>query len=46
MLRVPAGNFVPLAGLVTMPRTGIDSSIRMFASSGLPPGTIGLIVVR
>ncbi len=40
---VPAANLAPFAGLVMIERTGIDSRMRKFAGSALPPGTIGLI---
>src|SRR4029078_3756180 len=43
---VPAANFAPFAGLVMIERTGIDSRMRKFAGSALPPGTIGLTGTR
>src|SRR5690348_13789777 len=43
---VPAATLVPFAGLVTIERTGIDSRSRKLPSSGLPPGTIGLMATR
>jgi hypothetical protein len=39
---VPAGSFVPFAGLEMMERTGMASMMRKSFSSALPPGTMGL----
>jgi hypothetical protein len=36
----------PLAGLVMIERTGIDSRMRKFFGSALSPGTIGLMATR
>ena len=44
--RVPGGSFVPLPGLVMMPRTGMDSRSRKLLPSLLEPGTIGVTGTR
>ena len=46
VLAVSVCFILPLAGLVIIERTGMDSRSRKFFSSGLSPGTIGFTVTR